>query len=76
MSKQKSLRYETFIVQFWEEPSQESPEPIWRFTMEDPRTGHRRGYTDFETLVEALRTQLETGEAKHDRGHRTKSTRL
>ena len=66
MSKQKLLRYGTFIIQFWEEPSQQAQDTIWRFTLEDPRTGKRQGYTDFESLIEALRAKVEQEEEDRD----------
>jgi len=66
MSKQNLLRYETFIVQFWEEPSQQVQDTIWRFTLEDPRTGKRQGYTDFKSLIEALRAKVQPGEENCD----------
>jgi hypothetical protein len=31
---------------------------VWRFSLEDPRTGQRRGFASLEVLVAFLRTEL------------------
>jgi hypothetical protein len=45
---------------FWEERSRD-PEMlvVWRFSLQDPRTGQRRGFASFEELMNFLRSELE-----------------
>jgi hypothetical protein len=53
-------RYRFWVLACWEE---ESGDPQvrtrWRFSLQDPRTGRRRGFADLEALMAALRRQLE-----------------
>ena len=41
------------------EMSQDSKAPkVWRFSLEDPRTGQRRGFADLEALVVYLEQEM------------------
>ena len=48
-------RYRAYLLTFWEERSTDQRSPgLWRFTLEDPRTGQRRGFASLGALMEAL----------------------
>lgn len=48
-------RYYTFLLTLWEERDQDPNSPVvWRFRLEDPRTGQQRGFASLESLVAAL----------------------
>jgi hypothetical protein len=53
-------RYRAYLLRCWQERSQASDQKttVWRFSLEDPHTGQRRGFASFETLIAALRTEL------------------
>ena len=58
----KPPRYRTYLLTVWEERSHDpAAHVVWRFRLEDPRTGERRGFADLETLMAAL--EQEIGEA-------------
>jgi hypothetical protein len=55
----KPPRYRTYLLIFWEERSQDPAAPaVWRFSLEDPRTGQRRGFADLEMLIAALEQEM------------------
>lgn len=56
----KPPRYRSYLLTFWEERSR-NPEVsvVWRFRLEDPRTGLRRGFARLEEMVEFLQTELD-----------------
>jgi hypothetical protein len=56
----KPPRYRSYVLTFWEERSRD-PEMlvVWRFSLQDPRTGQRRGFASFEELMNFLRSELE-----------------
>lgn len=56
---EKPPRYRSYLLTFWEERSQ-SPEvaAVWRFRLEDPRTGRRRGFANLEEVVAFIQTEL------------------
>jgi len=48
--------YRTFILTLWEERNRDKDSSrVWRFRLEDPRSGQRRGFSSLEALVEALK---------------------
>ena len=54
--------YRAYVLRFWEvRGQQEAGLPAWRFSLEDPHTGTRRGFSSLESLVAFL--QAETGPA-------------
>jgi hypothetical protein len=60
----KPPRYRSYLLTFWEERSRDPDTPVaWRFRLEDPHTGERRGFGDFEGLMAFLRGELESGRA-------------
>jgi hypothetical protein len=55
----KPPRYRSYLLTFWEERRQDpAASVVWRFSLEDPRTGQRRGFADLEALMAALQQEL------------------
>lgn len=55
-----SLHYQAYMLRCWAEPSAQPDHPmIWRFSIQDPHTGERRGFATFESLMEFLRQKLQ-----------------
>ena len=55
----KPPRYRSYLLSFWEERSQNPDTPVvWRFSLEDPHTGQRRGFASIEKVMAFLRTEL------------------
>ncbi len=47
--------YQSYLLTLWQERSLDPSLPaVWRFRLEDPHTGGRRGFADLEALVAAL----------------------
>lgn len=64
-------RYRTLLLTLWEERNQDPNLPsVWRFRLEDPRTGQRRGFATMETLIEALKEEMSSSDEERpdDRG--------
>jgi hypothetical protein len=52
-------RYRSYLLTFWEERDREAGGPqVWRFSLQDPRTGQRRGFASLEALVAALEWEI------------------
>ena len=52
-------RYCSYLLRCWQERSlRQSAASVWRFSLEDPHTGQRRGFATFEALVAFLRQEL------------------
>ncbi len=52
-------RYRSYLLTVWEERSSNpNAPPTWRFSLEEARTGQRRGYAGLEALVAALEQEL------------------
>jgi len=55
----KPPRYQAYVLRCWEERRQTPDCPgVWRFSLEDTRTGQRHGFGDLERLVALLRAEL------------------
>ena len=55
----KPPRYRSYVLTFWEERSQDTDTPvIWRFSLQDPRTGQRHGFASLEEMVGFVRAEL------------------
>ena len=53
-------RYYTFLLTVWEERNQDPNSPgVWRFRLEDPRTGQRQGFANLEALMVALGQEMD-----------------
>ncbi len=56
----RSIRYRAFLLTLWEERGRDRDSPqVWRFRLEDPRTGQQRGFASLEALVEALKQEMD-----------------
>jgi hypothetical protein len=59
----KPLRYHSYLLRFWEDRSQSAADPaVWRFSLEDPRTGERQGFATVQALLTFLLSQTDTDE--------------
>jgi hypothetical protein len=48
-------RYRTYLLTIWQERSLNRDAPdVWRFTLQDSRTGQRRGFASLEALTKEL----------------------
>ena len=55
----KPPRYRSYLLTFWEERSQgPAASAVWRFSLEDPRSGQRRGFASLEALTAALEEEV------------------
>ncbi len=55
-------RYCAWLLRCWEVRSQQPDQPVgWRFSLEDPHTGHRHGFASLEAVVAFLRADLALG---------------
>lgn len=54
----ESLHYRSYVLRCWAECDRDKDAPLWRFSLEDTRTGQRRGFAGLNELVIALRTEL------------------
>jgi len=52
----KSLRYVSYLLRLWQEQDEQAA--IWRFSLDDPRTGERVGFADVETLLRFLNERM------------------
>jgi hypothetical protein len=52
-----------FVLRLWQEPGDIREHPAtWRFVLEEPRTGQRRGFADFSALMDFLKTEIQIRE--------------
>ena len=52
--------YQVFVLRLWQEPGDTSEHcAAWRFVLEDPKTGQRRGFTDLAVLMDFLKTEMQ-----------------
>jgi hypothetical protein len=53
-------RYHTYLLRCWQERSAQANETVtvWRFSLEDARTGQRRAFATLEALLNALLGEL------------------
>jgi hypothetical protein len=50
-----------YVVTLWQERSASPEDPaVWRFTLEDARTGHKRGFGSLEALSAYVRRRMTT----------------
>ena len=47
-------RYRGYMLRFWQERSQRGAQVVWRFSLDDPHTGERRGFADLAALIAAV----------------------
>lgn len=59
----KPPRYQAYLITMRQERSQGSDNVgEWRFCLEDPHTGERRGFANLEKLVAALEQEMANAE--------------
>ena len=58
MTQSRRSRYQAYILRCWEEVDESADLTIWRFSLQDPRSGQRRGFTNLTALVIALQDEL------------------
>jgi hypothetical protein len=57
------LCYRAYILRLWQErPASPAHPAVWRFSVEDPRTGQRQGFGSLEKLTAYLQARMEAGE--------------
>ena len=56
MERERRL-YSVYVLRSWVERHASSGEAVRRFSLEDPRTGERRGFADLDALLAFLATQ-------------------
>lgn len=56
----KTTIYRSFLLTLWQEHRRSPGSPaVWRFRLNDPRTGQQRGFADLEALMAALKEEME-----------------
>lgn len=60
LSPPNIVRYRAYLLRLWQEQAA-SPEraAVWHLSLEDPRTGQRRGFDGLENLLAFLRAEME-----------------
>ena len=57
-------RYRAWLLRCWTEWARDTEAPAtWRYSLEDPHTGARRGFADLVTLVAHLEAETAGGAA-------------
>jgi len=52
-----------YVLRLWQEPDDTGEHSArWRFVLEEPKTGQRRGFADLSALVDFLKTELQMQE--------------
>jgi hypothetical protein len=53
-------RYQAYLLRLWQERSQHPARlEVWRFSLEEPQTGVRRGFTSLEAVMSFIESQIE-----------------
>ena len=59
----RNWRYQVYVLRLWQEPAELSEHPsTWRYVLEEPKTGQRRGFRDLAALMVFLEMELQKGE--------------
>jgi hypothetical protein len=63
----RTPRYRAYLLRFWEErrerPGQRG---AWRFSLEDPHSGRRRGFANLKALVDFLQQEMKRDESRSE----------
>ncbi|HNB53194.1 MAG TPA: hypothetical protein PK530_14685 [Anaerolineales bacterium] len=60
-SETPTPRYHHFILQLRQELNQTAAEsPVWRLSLEDPRTGERKGFRSVDEMAAFLKAWMQT----------------
>ncbi len=62
MPTQTKAEYRAYMLRLWWVQREQGP--TWRVSLEDARTGERRGFADLEALFSHLRTGPQQGVAE------------
>jgi hypothetical protein len=49
--------YRSYLLRFWQERSEQLPQTFWRFSLEEPLTSRRQGFSSLEALTSWLRAE-------------------
>ncbi len=61
-SERTAPNYRAYLLRLWQErPATPACPAVWRFSLEDTRTGQRRGFGDLAALVAFLQAQVAAG---------------
>ncbi len=55
-----------YMLRAWQETGQPDT-PVWRFSLEDPHTGVRRGFSTWESVWAFLAEQLKGAEGRDEK---------
>jgi hypothetical protein len=67
MKSHEPSHYRSYLLRCWTESNPNPDTALWRFSLEDTRTGQRRGFADLNQLVTALQTELNWSHESLDR---------
>jgi hypothetical protein len=55
-----SPRYHSYLLRFWQERrGSAGSQAVWRFSLDDPRTGRRRGFAGLDALIAAVQREMD-----------------
>ncbi len=65
-----SPRYKSYLLRCWQERSRSQNEQskLWRFSLEDTRSGQQRGFANLEALTAYLQAALAAEEEEDPKG--------
>ena len=58
MTQPNRPHYCSYLLRCWAETDTQGEISLWRFSLEDPHTGRRRGFANLVELVIALQDEL------------------
>ncbi|MDP9378880.1 MAG: hypothetical protein M3Q29_01785 [Chloroflexota bacterium] len=65
----KPPNYCAYLLRCWEEQGRPSSgATAWRFSLEDPHTGERRGFSGLDALMTFLQTRMQGGKEEEGSG--------
>ena len=50
--------YHSYLLRFWEERSEQLPQAVWRFSLEDPVTDQRYGFATIQALMDWIEARI------------------
>ena len=62
MSRPSPTSYRIFLLTVWRDDDIDRKHPVLRFSLDDPRTGQRRGFGEPEGLLAFLAACLDAGD--------------
>lgn len=68
-SKDELPRYHVFVLRAWEERCAPAGLALWRFSVETPGTGHRRGFASLEAMVAYLSNLFSHPSLRKEKDH-------